>query len=152
HLQGLRARRNRLEHFRITENRDEVIASTAQVAGDLLRFVGAELEPDVLSDNEQELVRQIRAELSESELMLEVHLEPIQAKLAADRIEAVECPRCNQETLALTEPVRCHFCGFQGATSERLAEEFISNVLGVDPYYTIKDGGDWPQYECLECG
>jgi hypothetical protein len=152
HLQGLRARRNRLEHFRINESRDEVISSTAQVAGDLLRFVGVHLEPDGLDGSEEELVRQIRAEISESEVMLEVHLEPVQGELVSAGLEALECPRCTQETFALEEPVRCRFCGFQGANGEARAEEYISNVLGVDRYRTVKDGGDWPQFECLECG
>src|SRR5262249_43975433 len=110
HLQGLQARRKRLEHFQINEGRDEVLSSAAQVAGDILQFVGSHLEPDGLDGSAPTLIKQIREELNKSVLVLEVHLEPVIAKLEADRIEALECPRCHQETLALAEPVGCRFC------------------------------------------
>lgn len=151
HLQGLRSRRNRLEHFQIQESREAVLSSIAQVAGDLLRFVGEHLEPEGLDGASEELVRQIREEVAASEVMLEVHLEPVLQALADAGTEALECPRCNQETLALDEPVSCRFCGFREAGGEARAEEFISSVLGVDRYRTVKHGGEWPQYECPEC-
>lgn len=151
HLQGLHARRKRLEHFQVDEGRDEVISSAAQVAGDIMRFIGAELEPGLTEGPAANLIEQIREEINSSELLLEVHLEPVLEELAASRTEALECPRCHRETLAIVDPVRCRFCGYEGASGEARAEEYISNVLGVDYYREVKDGGEWPQFSCLEC-
>lgn len=151
HLRGLQARRNRVEHFQIHDSHEAVLSSAAHVAGDLLRFVGEHLEPEGLSDAEDDLVQLIREEVTASDVMLEVHLTPVLEELTARGIEALECPRCSQETLALEAPVGCRFCGFQGADGPTRADEFISSVLGIDHYRTAKDGGEWPQYNCPEC-
>lgn len=73
-------------------------------------------------------------------------------------VVCVQCPRCSQPTLMLLgagvgEPA-CPFC--RSITSEtdrnQLAEEYVGEVLTLSSYETFKDGGEWPVFDCPECG
>ena len=151
HLRGLRARRNKIEHFEIHESRDEVLAPVARLTGDLLEFVGEHIEPSGLTSTEAELVQKIRDELRRSELLLDELVAPVLEELESSGVAALECPRCHLETLALTEPVSCRLCGFRGDGGIDRAEEYVSIVLGMNKYRTVKKGGVWPQFNCFEC-
>ena len=37
-------------------------------------------------------------------------------------------------------------------TGESAADNYIFNIIGMDGYSTVKDGGEYPLYECPQCG
>jgi len=42
------------------------------------------------------------------------------------------------------------FCGTHTAASEA-ADNYLDVACGLSSYETIKDGGEWPRYDCPQC-
>ncbi|QGP92712.1 hypothetical protein MGLY_21010 [Neomoorella glycerini] len=59
------------------------------------------------------------------------------------------CPSCRQLALIIPEN-KCLFCYYSGP-AEKIADKYISEVLGISHYEKIKEGIQWPQHDCPSC-
>lgn len=143
-----RTKRNRFEHFGVVDSAKAIISSSAKALNFLIDFINKELS-DELAEEENELIEDIRRKLSDFSLFTTERLHEINKKLEENET-VVECPRCAQKVLVLSEGANCLFCGYKQEANEA-ANEYINEILGVDHYTTIKDGGEYPLYICPEC-
>jgi hypothetical protein len=62
-----------------------------------------------------------------------------------------ECPRCRRATLDLGgKKPRCPRCRYARPAPE-MVDEYLDEVVGLSKYSTVKDGGEWPSYQCPSC-
>lgn len=151
-LKHLRDRRNRLEHFGITESAAALKSSTLKVLNFILDFINEHIEYSRLNSTEENLLVSIREQLRDFEEFIEKRLKSLKTELDYYRgITAVTiCPTCYQHGLVIDDGAKCLFCGSSG-DGEEMAEEFVFQILGISQYDT-KDGAEYPIYECSECG
>lgn len=113
-----------------------------------LRLGGTDGEAEIVAGAIERLTEQL-GQISEvvSQRMASIQ-EVLESSLAT-----VECPRCRQPTLLLLdgESARCAFC-LWNPEAEEGAEEYVEGVLGESHYVVVKEGGEWPVYNCLNCG
>ena len=64
---------------------------------------------------------------------------------------AITCPECSEDYLICDGGVHCLFCNYTDP-GEGAARSYIENILNISAYSTVKHGGEFPQYECPECG
>ncbi len=151
-LKKYREKRNKLEHFGISESKEALIASTAKVLSILIEFINKHLEPDKFNLEEDELNHQIKLKLKdfqEFEVERLNQIESILKKLNEDNT-IIECPICYQESLILQLNPKCLFC-YYSDESETMAYEWIESILGIYEYTELKDGGVFPLHYCPEC-
>lgn len=151
-LKHLRERRNRLEHFEITESAAALKSSTLQVLNFILDFINNHIDDSWLNSNEKILLDSIREQLRDFQDFIEKRLKTIQKALDLhkSRTAISICPTCYQHTLVIEEGAKCLFCGISGV-GEEMAENFVFQILGISQYRTIKEGGEYPVFECIEC-
>lgn len=148
--------RNRAAHFTLASMQPLSIRARLGVG---LQFVLWLLEnefPDSPAKNDIDaLLTDLRNELGEVQELVRARMQDLAVKLDRATV-CVECPRCSQPTLMLSlgeEPV-CPFCrSVTSATpGSQLAEEYVDEVLNLAEYQVVKDGGEWPIYDCPKCG
>jgi hypothetical protein len=155
HVEALRERRNRLEHFQINESSDAVVAVTSQGLSMALDFFGRELDGEAISDALGAEIAELREALPELREFVEHRLKQIRPALEdAERTGTViECPHCFEAAAIPGDGLRCLFCGFAVGLedAERTAGEWAWAVLGLDEYRLVKEGGEPPVHRCVEC-
>lgn len=152
-LKNLRNRRNRAEHFDFNESILSVESSIHKSISILIKFLVVNYDVDDFSNDEGTLF----AEIKDAMRNLTKHYDD--AKAIAQKIleqtglsnHAVICPECQESFLLRDINVKCYFCGFED-TGESAANNYINNIMGMDEYSTVKDGGEYPLYECHQCG
>ncbi|TDK61737.1 hypothetical protein E2K98_12675 [Bacillus salipaludis] len=151
-LKHLRERRNRLEHFGITESAAALKSTTLKVLNFILDFINDQIDYSKLNVSEKNQLDSIRQQLPELEEFVEERLELIEDEIESyKKLTAVTiCLTCYQTALVIDEGTKCLFCGAHGE-GEKVAEEFVFKILGISQYDT-KDGEEYPVYECFECG
>lgn len=151
-LKHLRERRNRLEHFGITESAAALKSSTLKVLNFILNFINEHIDYSKLNLTEKNLLVSIREQLRNFEEFIQKRLSTIKLSLESHkRMTAVTiCPTCYQNALVIIDGANCLFCGVSGDGVE-MAEDFVFQILGISQYDT-KDGAEYPVYECSECG
>jgi hypothetical protein len=150
-LDSLVKRRNRIEHFGISEPLMAAKASVSAVLGHVVAFIDEHLAP--LGADDTATMDEMRRLLGAFEKFVEDRWKEIAADVQAYREDApvVECPRCSQEALILGDGnPRCLFCGYK-AEPTAAADDYLSNVLGLSKYAIVKDGGEWPCHQCAKC-
>jgi rRNA maturation protein Nop10 len=152
-LTSFRNRRNRFEHFSITDTKEAIEASSVPVLNAVLDFVSREFGNDELTHDELQLLESIRRQLGEFTRFTQEKLREIAPRIKEEEARYgrfVTCPQCVQQTLHADIAVDCFFCGYRDE-SEAAAELYITNVLGESRYRALKDGGEYPLYDCPEC-
>jgi hypothetical protein len=149
-LSALKEHRNRLEHFGIAESAEALIAVTNAVLSFLLDFISSELQIPALSDEEQSTLNRIRRKLGDLQTFVDKRWKAIGPVVEAADTPVVQCPACLETAAIVSEGIDCKFCGHRQAAKDA-ADEYIGAVLGESYYSTIKEGGEWPLYECPEC-
>jgi len=150
-LRSLVRRRNRIEHFGISEPLVAAKASVSAVLGHVIAFIDQHLAP--LGAEDAEVMEQIRELLGGFEKFVQDRWKEINGDVQEHRqhTAVVECPRCSQEALGLGDgDAKCFFCGYK-ADAEKAADEYLANVSGLSEYAVVKDGGEWPCYQCPDC-
>ena len=170
-LKNLREMRNRIEHFQLSGNSIfQIEARVNKSIHIIMEFIKEHYEGfyyrngisgdkdgeiKKLSAGEEELIRQISQSASKLKKHYEDAINMARASIEALLEELVMCPQCNEEFLWCGRPnegnSKCLFCGYEREGKE-VAEEYINNVLGINEYETVKHGGEYPLYECFECG
>jgi hypothetical protein len=148
-LYALRNKRNKLEHFGLTESMEAIVSLASFTIGFLLDFISNELTH---LENNDEYLQYIRQGISGIKVFLQNRWDSIQENIKQLREDFIilKCPACLQEAAYIDDNVKCIFCGYN-ESSTYASEEYISNVLGIDHYRTVKDGGEWPLYTCPSC-
>jgi hypothetical protein len=150
----LRNQRNRLEHFESEikiQHFTHLINDNTKIIIDFLRH-----HASIETDEEQFLLDAIQSELRKSNEFYDEAL--ILATTAAHAENGtgysfLTCPECDEKLLSYGDGGNnhCYFCKYDDIP-ENAADLYVSNVLGLNSYSVIKDGGEWPVRECPECG
>ncbi len=152
-LQRLRNRRNRAEHFSLNEPLKAVEISMHKSISIITKFLVNHCNTDEFLEEETSLFEDIKGQLRE----MEQHHND--AKAIAERQLSdmnmtgltITCPACGEKFLIRDDKATCVFCGYTASGTEA-AQDYVENVLGIDSFSTIKDGGEIPVYECPQCG
>lgn len=146
-LEGFRKRRNRLEHFGLSDSYEAVVASTSNALSFIIDFVTKEIDPE---EPEIETIAEIRKNLSEFKRFVTDRLSQIEAQLHGYSFVST-CNHCLQETTVVGDNVSCLFCGHHFKNSKEAAHEYVNDILGESQYEAATQGGEWPVYRCPEC-
>lgn len=152
-LLRFRDKRNRLEHFGIVDSIIAIKASTAEALNIVIDFINSEFHPEGLNKEDINTLDTIRRSLGDFEEFVKKRLKSIKKNIRDIEAEGkivVTCPRCDQVASIMEDGANCLFCG-HSAPMEEAASEYISDVLGMDYYRTMKHGGEWPLYTCPDC-
>jgi len=151
-LRHLRERRNRLEHFGISDSSQALKVSTIKVLNFILNFINQHMDYRSLNRSEKSHMDAIRESLRDFEDFVAKRLIIIKPEIEKHKkFTAVTfCPTCYQPALVIDSGAKCLFCGASGE-GEEIAGEFVSNILGISQYITV-EGGEYPLYDCSECG
>lgn len=149
-LRSLIRRRNRIEHFGISEPLMVAKASVSAVLGHTVAFVDEHLAP--LGAEDADVMEEIRRLLGTFEKFVQDRWKEIENDVQerGKQTTVVECPRCSQEALLIDGGPLCQFCAYKADPNEA-ADEYLTNVMGLSEYAIVKGGGEWPRYECPDC-
>jgi DNA-directed RNA polymerase subunit RPC12/RpoP len=152
-LRNLRNKRNKAEHFNLNENLLSIESSIHKSMSITIKLIIEHYDLDEFTDEESELFSQIKVLLRQSQRHYNDAKTIAQRELEQTGMTSyvTTCPECEEEFLLRDDGAKCVFCGYE-ATGEDAARDYISNVLGISEYETVKHGGEYPQYECPVCG
>lgn len=124
-IEKLRKLRNKIRHFAIDTNRQEVVSLITKSYSFAIDFVTQHLESHY-GDEIREELDTLRRMLGEFDEFVNSRLQEIQQTLQSqDFALHVECPKCTQETLYPSEEHSvCAFCGYD-EDGEKTADELI---------------------------
>lgn len=151
-LKIFRDKRNKLEHYALSESRESLISSTSKALSILLEFINLHLDPDSFSTSDEDIYNKIKKGLKDFDQFVSDRLGEINSKLQEISKESkiIECPFCFQDTMVLDDPPTCLFC-YHTDDPETIAKEYIESILGISYYMCVKDGSDYPLHECPNC-
>lgn len=152
HLNTLRLKRNKIEHFSVTENIESLKGLIANVLFAIIKFVESEFDSEKISENQNLLFQKIKEQSIKFEKYAALKLVDIKPDLEK-WTHIFDCPQCLNQTLAIVDDgLICFFCE-EAPNSEILAEEWEGTSPLECPdcnYHSIIE------YEygqlCLECG
>lgn len=149
-LRLLADKRKRLEHFRITDSTEAIIALTADVLNFLIEFISRELNDSSLDETHAKLLDAIRSKMTDFEAFVTARWNSISSEIESfDSV--VACPACLEEAYVIDDEGGCKFCGYKAEDSHAAADEYIAQVMGEDRFELEKDGGVWPRRKCPSC-
>lgn len=152
-LENLRKRRNKIEHFKIKESIESVEVIMCDSLSLILDFIAKYIDLNLLSDDERFLMEKIKEETLNLEEVVSAREKIIKASAKTDGIfeRLIKCPECLKRFfLSEDGDNKCLFC-YYSDSPENVADQYITNVLGISSYYCAKNGEEYPQYECFEC-
>jgi hypothetical protein len=148
-LNDLFYRRNRLQHFQLTDSREALKNIVIRAMNVVLDFLGDHFELEALEPQEDVLLEEIRDQIRQLEAFREHRRKELEAR-PADGETRIECPVCGESFLRPDWEVRCDFC-FYASTCEGAAERYADDVLRLTADYCAKEGMDYPIHECRYC-
>ncbi|WP_353852631.1 hypothetical protein [Dehalobacter restrictus] len=152
-LENLRKRRNKTEHFKIKESIESIEVIMCDSLSLILNFIAKHTKLDSISGEESELFERIKKETKDLEEVIAAREKIIEAGAKKDGIldDLITCPDCLRRFLhSYDGENKCLFCDYSD-TPENVADYYLSNVLGISAYSCVKDGDEYPIYECCEC-
>ena len=151
-LKTLRNKRNKMEHYKLQEHTLSIESSVHESITILIRIMAEHYNIDGFNNEERALYEQIKSLLrnsvqhyNDAKVIAQKELEQSGMKECV-----ITCPDCGEKFLLRDVDVNCVFCGY-ATTGELAATDYISNILGISEYRTVKHGGEFPQYYCPEC-
>ena len=171
-FEDLRQSRNQVEHFYTTESFPAIESKINRALSATVKFLVDNYDvyesPPVVdlrknmnltfTDSEKKLIEDINTAVNELRLH---HQEAVE--FAIKRTEEIRlsnelyiCPDCKEKVLVVAdenEDDKCHcfLCGYKN-NGEETARDYLLRVQGIDEYITVKDGGEYPLYDCPDCG
>jgi hypothetical protein len=101
----------------------------------------------------QRAIRVRMAETGESYIVAaRRHDEREELRREGQKAPMARCPRCQQGAVLLDEQPSCPECGAVWESGAELAGDYAAEILGLDSYTSIKDGGEEPTLGCSVCG
>jgi hypothetical protein len=153
-LENLRKRPNKIEHFKIKESVESVEAIMCDSLSLVLNFIARYTDLNSISNQESELFEKIKEETLNLEEVVSAREKIIETSAKNDGVydSLIVCPECLKKYFICDDGQnKCLFCCYSG-NPEDVADAYITNVLGISAYSCVKDGGEYPLYECFECG
>lgn len=147
-LELLRKERNKIEHYNFIVTPDVLKSRIVSILTYFIPFLKVEMVEEGLVDSNDERYTQIIERLNEFEEYINGRMLLLQDRL--DQIDIVlKCPVCYQEAVEFNDETDafCHFCN---ENISSFTEGYIENF--VDTYSYVRDGGENPLHECLDCG
>jgi hypothetical protein len=148
-IRALQEKRNRLQHFGLSDSAPAVQAVAIRALNFLLSFATEHLADELNDPVAAELLERIRRQLAGIDQLVTLRLKELAATLDG-RDVVVTCPECTQLTLELGERCVCHFCGAAGEP-ETVARHYLYAVLGEDEYSAGKGRTGWSLDACPSC-
>jgi RNase P subunit RPR2 len=145
-------KRNRLQHHGLVDSTQAVSSVAARALDFLLTYVDRDLLEGATAESRQLIsahVGAVQEKLADIKAFVKVRLDSISEQLAAASV-ILQCPICQQDTFALGDEPRCLFCLRRGHPQE-LAETYVETFLHLSHYLAVKEGGEWPVYQCPTC-
>lgn len=151
HLNNLRLKRNKIEHFAIKENIESLKGLLANVLFAIIKFIDDELEESKFSDQQLSLFSRIKTHSIKFEQYANIRLKFIEPEVEVWAY-VFDCPDCFYETMAIAnDGLECLFCGSL-PDPEFMAQEWGDSQLKCPKCncYAITqyDG----EQVCLNCG
>lgn len=170
-LENLRRLRNQMEHFTIKDNFPAVESCINNSLGAINKFITENYndftspisisfkdddEKFGLTKQEEKLIEELIKCTAELKEHYEDALKMATAKAKDESLleELVECPSCKEKFLRCNydnNKCHCFFCTYE-EEGEKVANEYLNVIQGLNKYEIVKDGGEYPLYECPECG
>lgn len=150
-LERLKDKRNRAEHFSIVDSHDALTASAAEALSAILDFIKAHLKPDDFDQEDAGHLSDIRGKLAEFRRFAANRMAAIDKALKKAKTAVATCPSCGMDASILGGGAKCLFCRHRVGTAREAADEYISEVLGVNQYESEREGVLWPRHECPSC-
>ncbi len=153
YLRELRKRRNRIEHFAFKEIEPAIKSLVSKVLSTIFTFITEAFDHDSLTDKSQGQIEILRKNSQKFTEFVDLRLAQIKDEVIKQRknFDIIKCPMCYQESFILADDLKCLFCGYTD-TPETAAENYIENVLRINKYYEVSQGGHYPLEQCPECG
>ncbi|UQA54984.1 hypothetical protein [Polyangium aurulentum] len=148
HLAGMRDKRNRLEHLGVLDN---LLALRAALGGSLhalVTLVELAEQKGLMPSGSEQLHTEIAIDLASVDDFVKQRWKEISPSLPKGGGDP--CFACGKDAAVIDDGLQCKFCGTR-MSPEDAADEYVSSVLGICRYETVKDGGEWPIDECPEC-
>ncbi len=151
YINDLKQRRNRIEHFKFEENSSSIVSLIAKILLFLLEFIDSEMESEKFSDHTKNQIWELSKQSSKFEEYIKLRLAKIKTYLEGKDPETIyKCPNCYQDALVVEGEIKCMFCNYTDSP-EKVAENYLENVLRVSRYREISTGGEFPLYNCIDC-
>jgi|AKZA01.1.fsa_nt_gi hypothetical protein len=153
-LTMIRNYRNQIEHFKINEPLLSIQANIHKGISILISIINEHFVISKFNDEERHLFDQIIEGLKK----IQKHYNDVKS-IVLTQLENEElqdktliCPACKENLLLIDEGATCRLCGYEIGSSEEAAEDYLWRILGIDSLTTTLNGGEYPLYECPECG
>ena len=154
-LKLLRDKRNKLEHFALTDSRESLLACVIDSLHFTLDFIYIHFKHLEMSQEKSISLQPINEALRNLEEFQEKRCNLITRQIQQDGIgpeSLFMCPRCVRKFyLVESSDSKCLFCSHK-EDPDKMADFYLSEICGLSGYGIFKDGGEWPQYTCPDCG
>ncbi|HCA28164.1 MAG TPA: hypothetical protein DEP23_00550 [Ruminococcaceae bacterium] len=154
-LDSLRKMRNKFEHYQIHEPHQAIQSLINKCLSIIIQFIAENLDVTSLTDAESDLFGQIKSGTKELSLHYKDAVALTEQYIKQNTInknELLTCPECNENYLFCDAGnAKCFFCGYK-EPGDIAADDYISNILEINGYDEANSGGQWPCFECPECG
>uniref|UniRef100_UPI003AABC029 hypothetical protein n=2 Tax=Alistipes sp. TaxID=1872444 RepID=UPI003AABC029 len=154
HIEALRRKRNMIEHYAMQDEIASALRGNVSVVlDDVINLINKHITFDTSRAKRlyDELRRQAAKFREYNDRLLE-RLEPELQEARDNEAVILQCPSCflNFLTAIPGEEAECLHCHYR-ADPEKLADDTLERIEEVDAYTIIKDGGEYPQYDCPIC-
>jgi hypothetical protein len=153
-LENLRKKRNKIEHFKIKESVESVETIMYSSLSFILKFIAAYTTLTTMNDNESCLFDIIKKATLNLEEVIDGREKVIEISAKNDGVydKLFTCPVCLKSYYLCGDgdEGHCLFCYYTD-DPKKVAEEYLSNVLGISAYLCGKYGDEYPLYDCFEC-
>ena len=153
-INELRKKRNKAQHFQITDTPAAIESVTAQAVSFALDFIKKELSQPKMNKQELDTLEKIKNKLTDFKAFVDSRWNKIQSllqKYKEDKAIVVDCVQCLQKAVIINgEHPKCLFCNSEFKPLN-LASDWASQFLGRSDYDHIKDGGPSPTMICPSC-
>lgn len=154
-LEGLRNKRNRIEHFNIKENSFSVESSINKCVALLVRVLNEYYDIDKMNVAEKELLQKICVLLGKTQkhyddAIIIANRVLVELRRQYDEnLIVMNCPSCGEGFLVKKpdEETKCIFCGYE-PSAEEVADCYINDIMQFLGYEYKRN----PLFECHECG
>lgn len=152
-LKIIREKRNRLEHLSIIDSSNSLKAYLVKFLNLVINFISNNFKMSEMNAEEIKLLDEIRIRLGQFEEFVEHRWNEIyeKVKLYSQYNTTFVCPSCYEKALITDDGAKCLFCGYS-EESRKVAQKYIDEILNINEYEMVTQGGEYPLYECKECG
>lgn len=146
-LEKIRNIRNKILHFEFETSVVVMKSLCSRTLNFLYDFIHEELSP---VDEYKDKLKEIIDYAHEFKEFVDERMKKVREQIQTNSYSVKTCPECFQEALVIDDGVECFFCRYT-ASGEDAAYAYVSSVIKLSDYEIVKDGGEWPVYDCPAC-